>query len=245
MLRRRPLSTVDGTTLTKVRIGLEPVQPTFVATPTTIRPSPDRKPQTKIGVPLELFSSLNVRTRPDRAANPRVGFFAAYGKRLQMLIKYGFDIEVRLWQPTTLITTMDVHASRRDAVAWESIFELSDAALLETFFDDEDNKIRRLTAGPGVVGMKLTGVVNDSGALDDCDPSAELVPGEGSGRGTRCLFFERAAIARPTFSPISPGVRSDQLRAAMRACRPSVTTFIVACASVTQKRVRPARLRTP
>jgi hypothetical protein len=25
-----------------------------------------------------------------------------------MFIKYGFDIEVRLWQPTTLITTMDV-----------------------------------------------------------------------------------------------------------------------------------------
>jgi transglutaminase-like putative cysteine protease len=93
-----------------------------------------------------------------------------------MLIKYGFDIEVRLWQPTTLITTMDVHASQRHAITWESGFELSKSAGLETFFDDEDNKVRRLTAGPGLVGMKLTGVVNDSGTLDDCDPGAELVP---------------------------------------------------------------------
>jgi hypothetical protein len=26
-----------------------------------------------------------------------------------MLIRYGFDIEIMLWQPTTLITAMDVH----------------------------------------------------------------------------------------------------------------------------------------
>ena len=93
-----------------------------------------------------------------------------------MLIKYGFDLEVQLWQPTTLITTMDVHSSQRDAIAWESSFELSEAVLIETFFDEDDNKVRRLTAGPGVVGLKLTGVVNNSGALDERNPGADLVP---------------------------------------------------------------------
>jgi hypothetical protein len=72
-----------------------------------------------------------------------------------MLIRYGFDIDIQLWQPTTLITAMDVHESQRDAITWESGFELSDGARLETFFDDEGNKLRRLTAGPGVLGMKL------------------------------------------------------------------------------------------
>jgi hypothetical protein len=77
-----------------------------------------------------------------------------------MLIRYGFDIDIQIWQPTTLITAMDVHESQRDAITWESGFELSDGARLETFFDNEGNKLRRLTAGPGVLGMKLGGLAN-------------------------------------------------------------------------------------
>jgi transglutaminase-like putative cysteine protease len=38
------------------------------------------------------------------------------------------------------------------------------------------NKLRLLSAGPGVLGMKLTGLVNNSGALDDYDPNAQVVP---------------------------------------------------------------------
>jgi transglutaminase-like putative cysteine protease len=95
-----------------------------------------------------------------------------------MLIRYGFVIDLRLWQPTTVITVMDVHESQREDVAWENEFETSPAVHVQTFVDEDGNKLRRLTAGPGIVGMKLTGVVNNSGALDDCDPNAELVPVE-------------------------------------------------------------------
>jgi transglutaminase-like putative cysteine protease len=95
-----------------------------------------------------------------------------------MLIRYGFDIDIQLWQPTALITTMDVHASQREAITWESGFELSDGARLETFFDDEGNKLRRLTAGPGLLGVKMLGVAKHSGALDDCDPDAKVIPVE-------------------------------------------------------------------
>jgi hypothetical protein len=93
-----------------------------------------------------------------------------------MLIRYGFDIDIRLWRPTTLITAMDVHESRRAAIVCENEFEPSAAGHVQTFVDEDGNKLRRLTAGPGIVGMKLTGVLNNSGALDDCDPGAELVP---------------------------------------------------------------------
>jgi hypothetical protein len=37
-----------------------------------------------------------------------------------MLIRRGFDIDIQLWQPTTLLTAMDVHERQRDAIAWES-----------------------------------------------------------------------------------------------------------------------------
>jgi transglutaminase-like putative cysteine protease len=93
-----------------------------------------------------------------------------------MLIRYGFDIEIMLWQPTMLITAMDVHKSQRDRIRAEDKLETSAGVRVQTFFDNDDDMLRRLTAGPGVLGLKLNGVVRNSGALDDCDPDAELVP---------------------------------------------------------------------
>jgi transglutaminase-like putative cysteine protease len=93
-----------------------------------------------------------------------------------MLIRYGFDIDLMLWQPTTLVTAMDVHECQRQAVVWENEFETSPGVRVETFLDQNGNKLRRLTAEPGVIGMKLLGVVKNSGALDAWNPRAELVP---------------------------------------------------------------------
>jgi transglutaminase-like putative cysteine protease len=93
-----------------------------------------------------------------------------------MLIRYGFDIDIQLWQPTTLITAMDVHESQREAIVGEAEFETSARVRVQTWLDDEGNKLRRLTAGPGILGLTLNGVVTNSGALDDCDPNADLVP---------------------------------------------------------------------
>ncbi|MBV8897317.1 MAG: transglutaminase family protein [Acidobacteriaceae bacterium] len=95
-----------------------------------------------------------------------------------MLIRYGFEIDVQLWQPTALITTMDVHESERNAIVWEDSFETSPSVSVEQTIDAEGNRLRRLVSGPGVLGMKMTGVVKNSGALDDCDPGAELIPVE-------------------------------------------------------------------
>jgi transglutaminase-like putative cysteine protease len=95
-----------------------------------------------------------------------------------MLIRYGFDIDIQLWQPTTLITAMDVHESQREAIVGENEFETSTGVRVQTWIDDEDNKLRRLTAGSGILSLKLNGVATNSGALDDCDPDAELVPAE-------------------------------------------------------------------
>ena len=50
-----------------------------------------------------------------------------------MLIRYGFDLEIRLWQPTTLITAMDVHESQREAVVWETNSRLRPASACKRF----------------------------------------------------------------------------------------------------------------
>ena len=93
-----------------------------------------------------------------------------------MLIRYGFDIDIQLWQPTTLITAMDVHRSQRNAIVEENEFQTSTGARVQTWDDDEGNKFRRLSGGPGILGLQLNGVVVNSGALDDRDLDAELVP---------------------------------------------------------------------
>jgi len=83
-----------------------------------------------------------------------------------MHILYGLDIELALSQPTTLITAMDVHPSRRGDIEVESGFQARPATRVETFTDGFDNLKQRITADAGVLALKLTGVIRDGGAPD-------------------------------------------------------------------------------
>ena len=156
-----------------------------------------------------------------------------------MLIRYGFDIEIMLWQPTTLITAMDVHESQRQAVVWENEFETSPGVRVQTLFNEEGNKLRRLTADPGVLGMKLTGVVKNSGALDASNPHAELVPVENL--PPAALPYLRASrYCETSCYPILLGLLSARSKGVTRRFRPFATTRITACASAIRRRARPA-----
>jgi transglutaminase-like putative cysteine protease len=95
-----------------------------------------------------------------------------------MQIRYGFDIDIQLWQPTTLVTMMDVHDSERFTIQWEDRFRTSPELEVRTSVDGEGNRLRRFTAGPGIVSLKLAGVVRNSGKLDDADLDARLSPVE-------------------------------------------------------------------
>jgi transglutaminase-like putative cysteine protease len=90
-----------------------------------------------------------------------------------MQIRYGFDIELFLSQPTTLVTLMDVHPSRRRDVIQESRFHSSQPILVESFIDGYGNVSRRLTADAGSLALRLEGVVRDPGEPDEIDPSAD------------------------------------------------------------------------
>jgi transglutaminase-like putative cysteine protease len=93
-----------------------------------------------------------------------------------MLIRYGYDIEVELFQSTTLVAAMDVHSSRRRRLVRESDLQISQSIPVETFVDDDGNVLRRLTAEAGNLSLKLDGVFTDSGAPDEIDRSAEAWP---------------------------------------------------------------------
>jgi transglutaminase-like putative cysteine protease len=92
-----------------------------------------------------------------------------------MRIRYGFDIELTLFQPTTIVTLMDVHPSRRRHVSNERPFHSSTDIPVETFIDSFGNLSRRMTAEAGTLGLRLEGIVRDTGLPDEVDESADTV----------------------------------------------------------------------
>jgi len=93
-----------------------------------------------------------------------------------MLIRYGYNIEIELVQPTTIVTAMDVHCSERQNVVRESELRVSQPIPVETFADLNGNMLRRLNALPGVLSLELDGVFIHSGEPDPVDWSADTCP---------------------------------------------------------------------
>ena len=90
-----------------------------------------------------------------------------------MQIRYGFDIELELFQPTTIVTLMDVHPSRASDIV-ESDMHSSQGIRFEKFIDGFGNQSRRMTADAGPLALKLQGLANDSGMHDAVDFFAEV-----------------------------------------------------------------------
>jgi transglutaminase-like putative cysteine protease len=93
-----------------------------------------------------------------------------------MLIRYGYDIEVELFQTTTIVTAMDVHSSRRNSIVRECELQASQLIPVETLADPDGNLLRRMTGDPGVLRLRIEGLFEDSGAADETNPSAEAWP---------------------------------------------------------------------
>jgi len=93
-----------------------------------------------------------------------------------MLIRYGYDIAVELFQETPLVTAMDVHSSIRANIVIEESIKTLKAPSVESFRDDDGTLRRRLVAGPGVLSLGLKGVYSASGEPDEVDRSAQASP---------------------------------------------------------------------
>jgi transglutaminase-like putative cysteine protease len=93
-----------------------------------------------------------------------------------MLVRYGYDIEIELFQPTTIVAAMDVHSSCRHCIVQESEFKVSQPLSIETFVDFNGNVLKRMTAQAGLLSLKLEGVLANSGEPDEINCSAEAWP---------------------------------------------------------------------
>jgi transglutaminase-like putative cysteine protease len=96
-----------------------------------------------------------------------------FGAGLQMRIRYGFDIELRLPQPTTVVTVMDVHPSRKSDVIEESCVHTNQEIHFQRFIDCFGNVTRRPTADTGPLALRLVGTIADSGLPDPVNLSAD------------------------------------------------------------------------
>jgi len=89
-----------------------------------------------------------------------------------MRIRYGFNIEIDVTQPTTILTAMDVEQDRRGDIVHERSLTTSSVTRVERYTDHFGNLCRRLAAVPGTVSLALEGIIEDSGRPDPIVPDA-------------------------------------------------------------------------
>jgi len=92
-----------------------------------------------------------------------------------MQIRYGFNIEIDVTQPTTILTAMDVEARRRGHIRHERPLKTTSIVRTERYTDSFGNLCRRLIAAPGTVSLALEGIIEDSGVPDPVVPDAEQI----------------------------------------------------------------------
>jgi transglutaminase-like putative cysteine protease len=92
-----------------------------------------------------------------------------------MHIRYGFDIELSLARPTTLVTLMDIHPERRADIVAEEGLHAVPAVPVAGFHDRHGNLARRITAD-GRLNLRLSGICSDSGRPDPVAADARQVP---------------------------------------------------------------------
>lgn len=95
-----------------------------------------------------------------------------------MLIQIGYDIELAVNAPTTLLCALHVHPSRAHDLQAPEQFAVEPALPISTYQDGFDNTITRVDVPLGVASVRFTNhaVVADSGLPDPVVPDARQHP---------------------------------------------------------------------
>jgi transglutaminase-like putative cysteine protease len=93
-----------------------------------------------------------------------------------MRIRYGFEIEIDISQPTHIITLMDVAHERRVDVLEERPLSVTSGSIAELYTDAFGNTCRRIQGFPGTVRIVSDGIIHDDGTLDPSNPTAPETP---------------------------------------------------------------------
>ena len=91
-----------------------------------------------------------------------------------MLIRIGYDIELRVDAPTTLLGALHVHPSRADDLHASEVLTVEPPLPVSRYQDDFDNTITRIDVPAGTPSIRLRNhaVVVDSGRPDSALPGA-------------------------------------------------------------------------
>ena len=91
-----------------------------------------------------------------------------------MLIRIGYDIELRVDAPTTLLGALHVHPSRADDLHASEVLTVEPPLPVSRYQDDFDNTITRIDVPAGTPSIRLRNhaVVADSGRPDSALPGA-------------------------------------------------------------------------
>jgi transglutaminase-like putative cysteine protease len=90
-----------------------------------------------------------------------------------MLIRIGYDIALRLPNPTTIVFLLRVHPSRESTLVAAENFRIEPELEVEDYLDAFGNRCGRVNAPAGVIRFLSHAVVHDNGEPDAYDPEAE------------------------------------------------------------------------
>jgi len=93
-----------------------------------------------------------------------------------MLIQLGYDIELDICQPLTVVGVLNVHPSRSADLLESDQVTVSPATQVEEYSDSFGNRCTRFLAQPGTVRLSNSTLIQDSGLPDAVDWNATQVP---------------------------------------------------------------------
>lgn len=93
-----------------------------------------------------------------------------------MLIRLGYDIELEVFQPITIVGVLNVHPSRTADLLEPDRVSVSPTMPVEEYQDTFGNTCTRLLAQPGTVRLTNSTLIKDSGDPDPVDWNAPRIP---------------------------------------------------------------------
>lgn len=95
-----------------------------------------------------------------------------------MVIRLGYDIELELSRPMTVVAVLNVHPSRAADLIEPDELHLSPDAIGDEYLDSFGNRCTRILAQEGTLRLSNNTLIRDSGEPDPVSPHAEQIPVE-------------------------------------------------------------------
>jgi transglutaminase-like putative cysteine protease len=93
-----------------------------------------------------------------------------------MLIRLGYDVELQISKPMTVLAMLNVHPTRRADLLEPDEVRISPNAFRDEFIDIFGNRCTRIAAPQGRLSLSNSTLIRDSGAPDPIDSNAPQIP---------------------------------------------------------------------